>query len=252
MQFKIYLVMNRTNFKKYVGLTSRTVARRFYEHSINRKSAIGLAIQKYGRDNFLVVVIETCETLEKANEREKYWIAFHDCIAPSGYNRTDGGECAIPSEETRERQSEAANKRFENPQEREKISETLTGRKDSEEVKARKRAAQKKRYAENPMESQKQSEGLKKRFSNPDEHKKHSEIMKKYKAEHPVTDETKRAISVKKEKYKKKVRCIETGEIFESISIAAKNFNTEPTQISRVCRGVRQTYHGYHFEFVKD
>lgn len=91
MQFKIYLIMNRINFKKYVGLTSRTVARRFYEHSINRTSAIGLAIQKYGRDNFLVVTLEICETLEKANEREKFWIAFHGCIAPSGYNRTDGG-----------------------------------------------------------------------------------------------------------------------------------------------------------------
>lgn len=235
MQFKIYLIMNRINFKKYVGLTSRTVARRFYEHSINRKSAIGLAIQKYGLDNFLIVMLEVCETIEKANEREKYWIAFHDCIAPSGYNHTDGGKCASPSEKTRER-----------------ISKTLTGRKDSEEVKARKRAAQKKRYAEDPKACQKQSEGLKKRFSDPNEHKKQSETMKKYKAEHPVTEETKRLISAKKTKYKKKVHCVETGEIFESVSAAAKFFNTEPTRISRVCRGVRQTYHGYHFEFVKD
>lgn len=49
-----------------------------------------------------------------------------------------------------------------------------------------------------------------------------------------------------------KVRCVETGVIFESVSAAAKFFNTEPTRISRVCRGVRQTHHGYHFEFVKD
>ena len=96
MQVKIYLIMNRTNFKKYVGLTSRTVARRFYEHSINRKSAIGLAIQKYGYDNFLIVILEVCDTLEKANEREKFWIAFHDCIAPNGYNRTDGGKAESP------------------------------------------------------------------------------------------------------------------------------------------------------------
>ena len=34
MQIKIYLIMNRINFKKYIGLTSRTVARRFYEHSL--------------------------------------------------------------------------------------------------------------------------------------------------------------------------------------------------------------------------
>ena len=28
MQVKIYLIVNRINFKKYIGLTSRTVARR--------------------------------------------------------------------------------------------------------------------------------------------------------------------------------------------------------------------------------
>ena len=83
---------------QHVGLTLRTVTLRFYEHSINRKSAIGPAIQKYGSDNFLIVVLEVCEALEKENEREKFWIAFHDCIAPNGYNRTDGGKCASSSQ----------------------------------------------------------------------------------------------------------------------------------------------------------
>ena len=122
MQIKIYLIMNRINFKKYVGLTSRTVKRRFYEHSINRKSAIGLAIQKYGRDNFLIVVLEVCATLEKANEREKFWIAFHDCIAPNGYNRTDGGNTHSFSEEAIHNMSEGQKRRYSNPAEHEKSS----------------------------------------------------------------------------------------------------------------------------------
>ena len=156
------------------------------------------------------------------------------CQSPYGYNIAEGGQ----------------NARF--PEERARISKALTGRKDPEEVKARKSAAQKKRYAEDPTACQKQSEGLKKRFSDPNERKKQSVKLKKYKAEHPVSDETRRLISATKVKYRKKVRCVETGEIFESVSAATKFFNAEPTQISRVCRGVRKTYHGYHFEFVKD
>ena len=76
------------------------------------------------------------------------------------------------------------------------------------------------------------------------------ERMKKYKAEHPFTEETRRAISATKENYRKKVYCPELNMIFESVIATSKFFNTEPTQISRVCRGIRKTYHSYHFEFV--
>ena len=153
MQIKIYLIMNRINFKKYVGLTSRKVARRFYEHSINRKSAIGLAIQKYGSDNFLIVVLEVCETLEKANEREKFWIAFHDCIAPNGYNRTDGGNTHSFSEEAIHNMSEGQKRRYSNPAEHEKSSK-----------------AQKRRERENqlPPKNPKKSEAARKRATTPE------------------------------------------------------------------------------------
>lgn len=195
-------------------------------------------------------ILEDCYSLEQLNEREKFYIAVLKTIAPSGYNLTTGGNEGIPSIETREKQSKSARERFSNPQEREKISKKLTGRKDSNEVKLRKSTAQKKRYKEHPELHKIQSEGGKKRFSNPNERKQQSQKMKKYKFEHPVTEKTKLKISKTKNKYKKRVRCIETKEIFESVSFTAERFDTEPTQISRVCRGVRKTYHGYHFEFV--
>ena len=83
MQVKIYLITNQINGKKYVGQTSRTLARRFWEHANNLKYAIGQAMQKYGIENFTIELIEVCATREQANERERYWIAFHDCIAPN-------------------------------------------------------------------------------------------------------------------------------------------------------------------------
>lgn len=50
------------------------------------------AIRKHGRENFIVEVLEKCETFEQLNEREKYWIAVLRCKVPFGYNRTEGGE----------------------------------------------------------------------------------------------------------------------------------------------------------------
>lgn len=115
MQVKIYLLMNRTNFKKYVGQTSRTLARRFWEHANNLKYAIGQAMQKYGIENFTIELIEVCETRKQANEREKFWIAFHDCIAPNGYNRTDGGETHSFSAEALHNMSEGQKRRYSIP-----------------------------------------------------------------------------------------------------------------------------------------
>ena len=248
----VYLIVNMINGKMYVGQTTRDVWERFAEHCYDTKSLIGKAIHKYGKENFLVEVLAECYAKEQLNTSEIFFIKILNTVAPKGYNLTEGGEGGVPSVETREKQSKLASERLSDPKERKKISESLIGRKDSEEVKARKSAAQKKRYAENPKACQKQSEGLFKRFSNPDERKKQSDIMKKYKSEHPITEETRRAISAKKKKYRKQVYCPELDILFESVSLAAKFFKTEPTRISRVCLGKRKIYHGYHFEFVSE
>ena len=50
-------------------------------------------------------------------------------------------------------------------------------------------------------------------------------------------------------KFAKPVRCIETQEIFDSVSDANKKYNTN--HISAVCNGTRKTACGYHWEYVK-
>ena len=121
MQVKVYLITNQITGKKYVGQTSRTIARRFWEHANNNKSAIGLAIQKYGRENFNIKVLEICASREQANERERYWIAFHNCIAPYGYNLTDGGDSCSFSVQAHLNMSAGQKRRYSNPAEHEKI-----------------------------------------------------------------------------------------------------------------------------------
>lgn len=50
--------------------------------------------------------------------------------------------------------------------------------------------------------------------------------------------------------HNRKVRCVETGQIFESATIAAKEMNLCQSHISAVCRGERKTHGGYHWEVV--
>ncbi len=71
---------------------------------MGKKSLISRAIRKYGFENFVYIVIEECETPEKLNEREIYWIAKLNCKNPNDYNMTDGGEGCLGfhhSEETK-------------------------------------------------------------------------------------------------------------------------------------------------------
>lgn len=50
----------------------------------------------------------------------------------------------------------------------------------------------------------------------------------------------------------KRVRCIETGQIFESGAEAARQLGVDPSHLSKVCRGKQKSTHGYHFEFVEE
>lgn len=52
---------------------------------------------------------------------------------------------------------------------------------------------------------------------------------------------------------RKGVRCVETGEIFESISdaIVAVGSKASTSAISKCCKGLKDSYKGYHWEYVE-
>ena len=47
------------------------------------KSAFHSALLKYGLDSFEIEVVETCDTVDQLNERERYWITTLNTISPS-------------------------------------------------------------------------------------------------------------------------------------------------------------------------
>ena len=77
--------------------------------------------------------------------------------------------------------------------------------------------------------------------------------MLKWQKEHPEEALAYRRINAKKatEARKRKVECIETGEVCESASEAARHFpKTSQSKICMVCRGQRNTCGGYHWRYV--
>lgn len=87
----IYLITNIINGMKYVGQTRRPLKVRISEHK-RGSQCVDKAIQKYGWGNFKIEVPEECDSQEKLDTRENFWICELNCKKPSGYNLTDGGK----------------------------------------------------------------------------------------------------------------------------------------------------------------
>lgn len=93
----------------YVGQAKHTAERRFKEHvkhafKDKSTSRISEALRRYGQEAFEVLTLETCETQEKLNERERWWIDY--CCSREhsvGYNDEMGGNVKPFTDEMREK-----------------------------------------------------------------------------------------------------------------------------------------------------
>ena len=89
----IYLITNKINGIKYVG-QAVDIHTRFLGHKSDAKnrpiSDIDKAIHDYGIDNFTLEILEECKS-EELDEKEKNWIKFYDTYKGVGYNKTPGG-----------------------------------------------------------------------------------------------------------------------------------------------------------------
>lgn len=88
----IYKIKNKVNGKEYVG-QSVNPERRFTAHLSRAylnsdNSPIHLAINKYGKENFKMCVLEWTKNY---NIREKELIKYYNTMSPNGYNILPGG-----------------------------------------------------------------------------------------------------------------------------------------------------------------
>lgn len=117
MNWYIYIIQNKINYKLYVG-KSNNVNTRWKTHkkvSLGGKKKypndffiIHGALSKYGIDNFNFQIIEEFNDEKECLQAEEFWIQFFRSWDRSyGYNLTFGGDGESPTLETRLRMSKA-------------------------------------------------------------------------------------------------------------------------------------------------
>lgn len=93
---KIYKYTNQINQMVYIGQTKQTLEERDKKHlsQLNDNTYFHRAIQKYGRENFILELVEDSIPFNQLDEREKYWINYFDSFYTTGkgYNLTQGGQ----------------------------------------------------------------------------------------------------------------------------------------------------------------
>jgi group I intron endonuclease len=104
----VYLITNTINGKRYVGQTKQTLANRWSMHvAKNHCRYLHNAIQKYGRENFIIEALFDVLNKELANEFEIEYIERYKTMYPNGYNILPGGDNRPPlSEEAKRKISE--------------------------------------------------------------------------------------------------------------------------------------------------
>jgi group I intron endonuclease len=232
--------------KVYIGITKRDPEARWQNgYGYWNNPHFKKAILKYGWDNIQHKILFDNVSKEKACQIEIELIREYKSTDPTyGYNHSIGGSCGSnglqwdwnrreklrkanlgkkASLETRLRQSEAAKKR----------NSCMKGKHHTEKTKA---ILKEKCGGENNY-------WFGKHLSN--EHKEKISCTKKgclnYNQGQHLADITKEKI---RQKLLKRVICIETGIIYESIT------DTGIRHVSEACRGKRKTAGGYHWQYV--
>lgn len=220
--YKIYMHKNKINNKIYIGQTKQSLNSRFKNGNGYQSCPLFFrAIEKYGWENFEHIVLEeNISSLEIANEREQYWIAFYETTNKNkGYNCMSGGGLGRKwTDEARQAQSE----RF--------LGEkgSFYGKQHTLE------------YKEN-MKQQMLSKWADEQYR-----KTTCENMKKNHAD----------FKGGKNPQAKKVRRVDENIVYNCAGDAALSINKDYVQgaknIARCCRGERKTAYGYQWQFVEE
>ena len=130
----IYKITTTETDGVYIGQTVNAIEKRFQRHIRDAMSGtldthLARAIRLYGPETFSIEQIDSANTKQELDEKEKYWIEFYNSCS-QGFNETVGGDGG----------NTYANKTFEEmDQIKEKIRQTKMGGKNphSEKIKCK-------------------------------------------------------------------------------------------------------------------
>jgi group I intron endonuclease len=210
----IYLITNKIDGKQYVGQTVQTLKRRWAFHICKRSGCIYLkrAMDLHSKENFTIEEICKTNTLEELDQKEKEFIIKFNTLAPNGYNLTTGGERPNFSEESKQKMSNS--KKGIIP-----WNKGLT--------------------KEDPRVSSYIRSG-----------DSHHLFGQKVTNRSPLSEDALRNVRDGHKKRYVKIKCNETGKIYESIKEAAQDLNIRGGNISKNVKGQTPTVGGYTFSRV--
>lgn len=215
--------------KSYIGITCQKPERRWREGGGYKEcTAFYNAIKKYGWENIKHEILEENLSFEKACEMEIHYIdKFDSLVGKNGYNLESGGRVNCRANaETRAKIAAAMLGRKRKPltaEQRKKISDSNKGKKmPPKSLETRRKLSEAHRG---------------KVFS--EEHKQHIR-------------ESKIGVYVGKNNPRaRKVLCVETGVVFDTIKDAGVFTGGSPKNITTCCRGRLNTSGGYHWKYVE-
>ena len=248
----IYQHVNTFNNKCYIGQTSKSLDERWKKHlkeaKRNSNCTFHCAIRKYGAEAFEHKILceiyrETTEQLKEVLDYyECYYIKYYDSYN-HGYNMTTGGDGMIgfkASEETKQKQSKLRQGNL-NP---------FYGKHHSEETKNKLSESAKLRYTDkkNPFYNKHHSEETKQKISKANTGKTNSvetrtKISKALKGK-SFSEEHRKKLATANKTRCKKVRCIDTGVVYNSLTEAAKINNLNIGSLSQACNSNGQIKYG--------
>ena len=229
--------------KVYIGCTGDKPEvrwRKGYHHN----NELTDDIEQIGWDNFKHDIIASDMDENDAYDLEKELIRKHQSNNPNnGYNKSTGGK-----KNTGVVRSEAYIKMLSERASGEK--HPMYGKHHSEESK--RKISESMRGENHYMYGKHHSESTKKKLS--ESHKRENlseetlQKMREARLGKPLSEETKRKLS---DAHSKRVMCVETGVIYESVKQAAEAVGRNSTNISAACNGRLNTSGGYHWKHVK-
>ena len=164
----IYITRNNLDNKFYIG---KHISSYYDKNYYGSGTYLNRAIKKYGKKNFTNEIIDTAETLEELDEKEKFYIAKYRYMDKENcYNIANGGDGG----DTFTNKSEEEKQEF-----LDRITKINQERFSIKEFKEKLSIATKRRY-ENIEEREKQSIKIRKSWSNEKLRKEQSERLKNY------------------------------------------------------------------------
>ena len=225
MNYYIYEITNNINGKKYIG-------KRATKKDINKDDYMGSGLLlekaklKYGIENFSKQILEICNSKEQLSEREIYYISLVNAPKnPMYYNVASGGEGG----------NTYIGKTIEELEEiKRKIQENRKFNGHTEETKAKISEKKIKNYCKekHPLYGKHHSEETKRKLSE----KNKGQVF---------SEERNKKVSVStfggKNHKARKVKCIETSEIFNCIADVERKYNIDRHKIISSCKGKRKS-----------